>query len=77
MGRQSDANSLKQFGATVRSFRLEAAFSQEELAHRCGLDRSYIGGVERGERNVSLLNILKISRALNLAPSKLMDCFER
>lgn len=45
--------------------------SQEGLADTVGLDRSYIGGVERGERNISLLNIMKISRALKISAKDL------
>lgn len=75
MGRQSEAQKLKLFGAHVRAIRLELSFSQEELADRCGLDRTYIGGIERGERNVSLLNILKISGALGVPPRDLFEPF--
>ena len=59
------------FGKRVREFRLKAKLSQEELADLAGLDRSYIGGVERGERNVSLVNICRIARALNIKPGVL------
>lgn len=45
--------------------------SQEELAHAAGLDRSYMGGVERGDRNVSLDNIHRIARALGCGPAQL------
>lgn len=48
-------------------------WSQEELADACNLDRTYIGGVERGERNVSLLNIEKIACALKVDPKDLLD----
>ncbi len=64
---------LTAFGVRVRAFRSVIKVSQEELADIAGLDRSYIGGVERGERNVSLINIIKISKALNIQPSELMD----
>lgn len=55
------------FGARVRELRRARGISQEALADLAGLDRSYVGGVERGARNVSLVNIKKISEALNLS----------
>lgn len=60
-----------EFGRQLRIIRIEKKLSQEDLALACGLDRTYIGGVERGERNISLLNIIKISKALGCSPSKL------
>ncbi|MGB4775961.1 MAG: helix-turn-helix transcriptional regulator [Daejeonella sp.] len=63
---------LKQFGQTVRDERLKLGLSQEALSFECGLDRTYIGGIERGERNVSLVNIVKIANALKIHPSKLL-----
>ena len=57
---------LTGFGTRVRQLRLDQNMSQEELADLAGLDRSYIGGVERGERNVSLINISKIADALKV-----------
>jgi len=59
------------FGKTVRKRRHALGVSQEEFADICGLDRTYIGGVERGERNVSLVNIEKIAKALNISISEL------
>ena len=59
------------FGQRVRELRKKAGFSQEGFAHECELDRTYIGGIERGERNVSLINIEKISNALGIAISEL------
>ena len=56
---------LKRFGNRVRELRLAAGLSQEELADRCGLHRTYIGGVERGERNVGLVNVHAIAAALS------------
>ncbi len=47
--------------------------SQENLAFRCDLDRSYMGGVERGERNISLLKICQIAKALNVEPRELLS----
>jgi len=62
-----------EFGTLVRHHRTTRGWSQEELANRCELDRTYIGGVERGERNVSLLNIVKIADALKVKPKALLD----
>lgn len=55
-----------QFGKRVRVLRKATGLSQEAFADSCGLDRTYIGGIERGERNVSLVNIAKIASALNV-----------
>ncbi len=63
---------LKRFGARVRAERERCGISQEELADRAGLHRTYLGGVERGERNVGYLNVLKIARGLQLKPSDLL-----
>lgn len=54
------------FGAGVRALREEQGMPQEALAYAAGLDRSYIGGVERGQRNVSLDNIYRIASALGV-----------
>lgn len=67
---------LARFGARVRELRERAGFSQEEFAHLAGLDRSYIGQVERGERNVSLFNIIKMAKGLNVPPSKLFSTLD-
>jgi transcriptional regulator with XRE-family HTH domain len=61
------------FGERLRKLRQAKGFSQESLAHACGLDRTYIGGVERGERNISLLNIHKIARALEVEARELFE----
>ena len=53
------------FGHRVRLMRKRKGLSQEQLAFRCGLDRTYVGGVERGERNISIVNVEKIARALD------------
>ena len=63
----------EQFGANVRVRREAMAISQEELADRARLHRTYIGSVERGERNVSLTNILRIARALKCRAGDLFD----
>lgn len=57
----------------VRFYRLKSNLSQEKLAELAGLHRTYIGMVERGERNITVNNLGKIARALNLAPSKLLE----
>lgn len=62
----------KAFGKRVRFLRQEREMSQETLALACDLDRTYIGGVERGERNISLLNIYKIADALGVPPGDLV-----
>ncbi len=60
------------FGQRLRQLRKQVGFSQEALAHQAGLDRSYVGGVERGEYNISLLNICLLADALNLPPDELL-----
>ncbi|NDV67483.1 helix-turn-helix domain-containing protein [Dysgonomonas sp. 25] len=57
---------LKQIGNRIRELRLNAELSQEKLAFESDLDRTYIGSVERGERNVAIINLRKIARALNV-----------
>lgn len=59
-----DTDVKELFGNRVRQLRKSRGWSQENFAHRVGLDRSYMGGVERGERNVSLENICLIAKAL-------------
>jgi transcriptional regulator with XRE-family HTH domain len=61
----------KHFGERVREIRKRKHLSQEALALACDLDRSYIGGVERGERNISLINIYRISQGLGILPREL------
>lgn len=60
---------LRKFGRALRERREEKGFSQESFADLCGLHRTYIGAVERGERNVSLKNIQKICQALGMTMS--------
>lgn len=57
------------FGNAIRAIRKEQGISQEAFALKCGLDRSYYGAVERGERNVSLANIVRIAEALETRPA--------
>lgn len=57
---------LKTFGERIRKIRTERGLSQEQLAHLAGLHRTYIGAIERGERNVSFKNIEKIAKTLKV-----------
>lgn len=63
---------LNTFGSAIRAERERIGISQEELAHLCELHRTYIGSIERGERNVGLLNVVRIARALRVTPSHLL-----
>ena len=56
--------SLIELGNNIRKIRNDLELSQEHLAEKADLDRTYVGGIERGERNVTIISILKISRAL-------------
>ena len=66
-------NRKQQFGLQIRKLRQGLGLSQEKLANICSMDRTYIGGIERGERNVSLVNIFKISDALRVRPERLFQ----
>src|SRR4028118_2122381 len=100
---------LRMFGLTVRAYRLQAELTQEKLAERAGVDRTYVGGVERGggdggwwdaargaggaaadrggvaraegggvgrgERNVGLLNLVRLADALEISPALLLERF--
>ncbi len=59
------------FGRAVRARRERLRISQEAFADMCALDRTYVGGVERGERNLSLVNIQKVAKAFNVSLSEL------
>lgn len=68
---------LEAFGNEIRRRRTDLGLSQEELAHLCDLHRTYIGSIERGERNVSLQNIAAIAKTLKCSPSELLLCLNR
>lgn len=70
---QSDSKIKKSFGSNVRNLRHQAKLSQEDLADLCGLDRTYIGSVERGERNIGLINIVTLAVALQASPQELIS----
>ena len=61
------------FGARVRALRRERGWSQEQLAHAAGLDRTYVGSVERGERNIALDNIWLLADTLGVKPADLLN----
>jgi len=64
---------LKMLGENIKKVRLVLGISQEELAFRTMLHRTYISSVERGERNLGFLNLIKIARALETSPSDLIE----
>lgn len=66
-------HALIPFGQHVAKLRKNLGISQEELSGRCGLDRTYISGIERGKRNLSLTNVFKLAKALDVAPKVLLD----
>lgn len=63
---------LKKFGEYILKLRKAKNLSQEQLAELAGLHRNYIGGIERGERNVALINIVRLAKALGVSPSELL-----
>jgi transcriptional regulator with XRE-family HTH domain len=64
------------FGRRVRQLRDRRGLSQEKLAELAELHRNYVGGVERGERNISLLNIVKLAHGLKVRPLKLIEAIQ-
>lgn len=71
-GRTDTEAHLGAVGRSIRARRLELDISQEALANVANIDRSHMGKIERGERNVTLLNLVKIARALSCRPSDLL-----
>jgi len=70
---ESDQALLNRLGQRIRELRNTSDFSQEKLAFKCDLDRTYIGSVERGERNISIINLQKIATALNVELHELLN----
>ena len=71
---KTDAEQIQErFGARVRELRLARKLSQEQLAFEAGLDRTYVVSVERGRRNVSLVNIVRLAKALKTEPADLFS----
>ena len=60
-------------GLAVRQSRAEMGLSQEALAVDANMDRSYVGGIERGEHNITVMNVIKLADALNTKPSLLFE----
>ena len=71
-----DRQILKDFGERVKAIRLAQGISQEHLGSLAELDRTYISGIERGLRNVSLINIARIATALDVTPAELLQFSE-
>jgi transcriptional regulator with XRE-family HTH domain len=65
-------SALTALGVAIRERRAKLGISQEDLAFRSDLDRSYVGGIERGEHNLSLVNLCRIAQALEVSASKLL-----
>lgn len=68
---------LVRFGEAVRARRKARGYSQEAFGDACGIDRSYMGGIERGEHNLALVNILRIIKALDMQPSEFFKALDR
>ncbi|MBY0570996.1 MAG: helix-turn-helix transcriptional regulator [Burkholderiaceae bacterium] len=68
---------LIQFGLRLKNLRMERGLSQEQLGLIAELDRTYISGIERGIRNVGLINIFRIARALNILPAQFFSIEEK
>jgi transcriptional regulator with XRE-family HTH domain len=64
---------LKALGKAIRDVRKGHCLSQEALAHNAGIDRSHMGKIERGERNVKALNLLRVAKALAVQPSEIFS----
>lgn len=72
-GHRDDEGNLGRIGSAIRDRRKELGISQEALADAAGLDRAHMGKIERGERNVTILNLIRIAAALNDLPSNLLS----
>lgn len=73
MPRDADLAAL---GSRIRELRSRRGWSQEGFADRCGLDRTYVGGIERGERNLAVINLLRIARTLEVPVGTLFEKVE-
>lgn len=73
----TDSELLQEFGDRLRQARQDAGLSQEALAHQTGLHRTYVSSVERGERNIALLNICTLATALHIDAAVLVRGLHR
>jgi transcriptional regulator with XRE-family HTH domain len=64
-------------GNRIREFRLKRGFSQESFADHCGIHRTYMGGIERGKRNLTIQTVLTIARGLDMSMSELLAGIEK
>ncbi len=69
----ADKNFLRELGQRLRDRREAQNLTQAQLAERCGLHRTFIGSVERGERNVAILSLRKIAKALRVSLAELFE----
>jgi len=69
---RDDIQFLQQIGDRIRERRIARKLTQAELAEKCSLHRTFIGSVERGERNVAILSLRKIAKALRVTPAELL-----
>ncbi len=76
-GERKDVPELLQFGEAVREQRKARGYSQEAFGDACGIDRSYMGGIERGQHNLALINIMKIIAALDMQPSEFFKALDK
>jgi transcriptional regulator with XRE-family HTH domain len=76
MANYKNADLLKRFGIAIKQRRQEIRLSQEELAERSALHRTYISDIERGFRNPSLDNIVELTKALNISVSQLFSQYK-
>jgi transcriptional regulator with XRE-family HTH domain len=77
VGGDLDPAELRALGAAVRELRARRGLSQEQLGFRGGLHRNYVGGIERGELNITFRVLLKVVRGLNVSLSELIEMYER
>jgi transcriptional regulator with XRE-family HTH domain len=68
----SGTKELVALGTAIREIRIDLGLSQEALANEVGIDRSYMGGIERGEHNLALINLIRVASTLNLSAAELL-----